>query len=135
MFQPGGVAQARQEEGEFLFPIFEHRTEQGSAKFELHEESEGTQRLFSLAAPVLDVYIAPMGEAQNAAALQDLLAGAVGPYRDIVLLNAAAALLVAETVETLHDGVEMAGGVIDDGRAQRTLDALTAASNAEVAPA
>jgi hypothetical protein len=55
MFQPGGVAQARQEEGEFLFPIFEHRTEQGSAKFELHEESEGTQRLFSLAAPVLDV--------------------------------------------------------------------------------
>ena len=55
MFQPGGVAQARQEEGEFLFPIFEHRTEHGSAKFELHEESEGTQRLFSLAAPVLDV--------------------------------------------------------------------------------
>lgn len=55
MFQPGGVAQARQEEAEFLFPIFEHRTGQGSAKFELHEESEGTQRLFSLAAPVLDV--------------------------------------------------------------------------------
>lgn len=55
LFQPGGVAQARQEEGEFLFPVFEHRTEQGAAKFELHEESEGTQRLFSLAAPVLDV--------------------------------------------------------------------------------
>ena len=55
LFQPGGVAQARQEEGEFLFPVFEHRTEQGTAKFELHEESEGTQRLFSLAAPVLDV--------------------------------------------------------------------------------
>lgn len=55
MFQPSGVAQARQEEGEFLVPIFEPRTEQGSAKFELHEESEGTQRLFNLAAPLLDV--------------------------------------------------------------------------------
>lgn len=55
LFQPGGVAQARQEEGEFLLPVFEHRTEHGTAKFELHEESEGTQRLFSLAAPVLDV--------------------------------------------------------------------------------
>jgi uncharacterized protein len=55
LLQPGGVAQARQEEGEVMLPIFEHRTEQASAKFELHEESEGTQRLFSLAAPVLDV--------------------------------------------------------------------------------
>ncbi|MBI1397864.1 MAG: AAA family ATPase [Betaproteobacteria bacterium] len=55
LLQAGGIAQARQEEGEFLFPMFEHRTEHGAAKFELHEESEGTQRLFSLAAPVLDV--------------------------------------------------------------------------------
>ena len=55
VFQSGGVAQAQQEEGEVMFPIFEHRTERGSAKFELHEESDGTQRLFSLAAPVLDV--------------------------------------------------------------------------------
>ena len=55
LFQPGGVAQAHQEEGEVMFPIFEHRTDQGSAKFELQDESDGTQRLFSLAAPVLDV--------------------------------------------------------------------------------
>ncbi len=55
LLQPGGVAQAQQEEREMMFPIFEHRTENGSAKFELHEESEGTQRLFCLAAPVLDV--------------------------------------------------------------------------------
>ena len=47
LFQPGGVAQAHQEEGEVMFPIFEHRTEQGSAKFELQDESDGTQRLFS----------------------------------------------------------------------------------------
>ncbi len=55
LFQAGGVAQARQEEGEFLFPVFEHRTPNGSARFELHEESEGTQRLFGMAAPVLEV--------------------------------------------------------------------------------
>jgi len=55
MFQPGGVAQARQEEGEFAVPVFEHRTGHGAAKFELHEESEGTQRLYGLAAPVLEV--------------------------------------------------------------------------------
>lgn len=54
-FQPGAGVQARQEEAQFLFPVFEHRTEHGTAKFELHEESEGTQRLFCLAAPVLDV--------------------------------------------------------------------------------
>ncbi len=54
-FQPGGVTQARQVEAEFLVPMFEHRTDNGSATFELHEESEGTQRFFTLAAPVLDV--------------------------------------------------------------------------------
>ncbi|MEX8498636.1 MAG: ATP/GTP-binding protein [Leptothrix ochracea] len=46
--------QATQEEHEILFPVFEHTTLHGSAKFELHEESEGTQRLYGLIAPVLD---------------------------------------------------------------------------------
>jgi len=61
---------------------------------------------------------------QNAKALRRLLAGEKGPYRDIVLLNAAAAFLVADKVETLRDGVELAGAVIDDGRAQTALDRL-----------
>ena len=47
--------------------------------------------------------------AHNAAALRRLLDGEKGPYRDIVLLNAAAALLVADKVETLKDGI----GLID----------------------
>ena len=51
----GGVAHASREEGEFLVPMFKHTTAKGSATFELQEESEGTQRLFSLVAPVLDV--------------------------------------------------------------------------------
>jgi uncharacterized protein len=46
--------QATQEEREFLMPVFEHSTSKGSAKFELHDESEGTQRLYGLIAPVLD---------------------------------------------------------------------------------
>jgi hypothetical protein len=44
-----------QEEREFLLPVFEHTTSKGSATFELHDESEGTQRLYGLIAPVLDV--------------------------------------------------------------------------------
>lgn len=46
--------QASQEEREFMMPVFEHSTPKGSAKFELHDESEGTQRLYGLIAPVLD---------------------------------------------------------------------------------
>lgn len=46
--------QASQEEHEVLLPVFEHTTSQGSATFEFHDESEGTQRLFGLIAPVLD---------------------------------------------------------------------------------
>lgn len=53
-FRAGGVAQASQEDGEFLVPIFEHTTPKGRAKFELEDESEGTQRLYALVAPVLE---------------------------------------------------------------------------------
>jgi anthranilate phosphoribosyltransferase len=62
--------------------------------------------------------------AHNAEALRRLLAGERSPYRDIVALNAAAAFLVGDKVETLREGVELAGVVIDEGRAQGALDAL-----------
>jgi anthranilate phosphoribosyltransferase len=71
----------------------------------------------------------------NAQAIRDLLAGRKGAYRDIVLLNAAAALLVAEKVETLREGADLAATVIDDGRARATLDALVEASNAGIVTA
>jgi anthranilate phosphoribosyltransferase len=67
---------------------------------------------------------------QNAAALKRLLDGEKGPYRDIVLLNSAAAFLVGEKVETLREGVELAGAVIDDGRAQGALDKLVSLAGA-----
>lgn len=53
VMSPSGL-QASQEEREILMPVFEHSTPNGSAKFELHDESEGTQRLYGLIAPVLD---------------------------------------------------------------------------------
>lgn len=53
VMSPNGL-QASQEERELLIPVFEHSTPNGSAKFELHDESEGTQRLYGLIAPVLD---------------------------------------------------------------------------------
>lgn len=62
----------------------------------------------------------------NAAALRRMLDGEKGPYRDIVLLNAAAALIISDKVETLRDGVAMGGELIDSGRAKATLDKLIA---------
>ncbi|HCR67210.1 MAG TPA: anthranilate phosphoribosyltransferase, partial [Oceanicaulis sp.] len=67
---------------------------------------------------------------ENAQAIRDLLKGAQGPYRDIVLINAAAALKLAGLAEDLKTGAELAGAAIDDGRAQAALDALVTASNA-----
>jgi len=60
--------------------------------------------------------------AHNAAALRALLQGAPGPYRDAVLLNAGAALIVAGAVETLVEGVEEAAEVIDKGLANALLN-------------
>jgi anthranilate phosphoribosyltransferase len=65
----------------------------------------------------------------NAAALGRMLDGEQGAYRDVVLLNAAAAFLVGGKVETLREGVELAQAVIDDGRARAALDGLIAATH------
>ena len=62
--------------------------------------------------------------AENAAALDALLSGAPGAYRDTVLLNAAAALVVAGRVATLADGAMMAAHAIDGGAARAALAAL-----------
>lgn len=66
--------------------------------------------------------------AQNAAALRALLDGAPGGYRDAVLLNAAAALLVAEAAPDLKAGVEMARAAIDSGAARAKVQRLAALS-------
>ncbi|MEQ9260696.1 MAG: anthranilate phosphoribosyltransferase [Roseovarius sp.] len=61
---------------------------------------------------------------ENGAAFRALLAGAPGAYRDAVLLNAAAALVVAGKVESLRDGVEMARESIDSGAAKARIETL-----------
>jgi anthranilate phosphoribosyltransferase len=62
--------------------------------------------------------------ADNAAALRRLLAGEAGAYRDAVLLNAAAALVVAGKAADLRDGVARAAESLDSGTAAARLDAL-----------
>jgi len=57
----------------------------------------------------------------NAAIAREVLAGAPGPRRDVVLLNAAAALVVAGRATDLKDGVRQAAAAIDDGRAAAML--------------
>ena len=72
------------------------------------------------------------GDAEtNARAITDLLAGAEGPYRDIVLLNAAAALVVADKAEHLTAGVGLAAEAIASGKAKDTLARLVAITNAD----
>ncbi|HEU4960943.1 MAG TPA: anthranilate phosphoribosyltransferase [Sphingomonas sp.] len=60
--------------------------------------------------------------AYNAAALRRLLKGERGAYRDAVLINAAAALIVAGRVDTLSDGAALAGETLDSGAADTLLD-------------
>jgi anthranilate phosphoribosyltransferase len=60
--------------------------------------------------------------AGNADVLRSVLAGAPGPVRETVLLNAAAALWIAEAAPTLHEGYEMAASAIDTGRAAAILE-------------
>ncbi len=66
----------------------------------------------------------------NAAIVHDVLAGKPGPARDIALVNAAAAFVVAGLVPDLGAGVELARAVVDDGRAAATLDAFVTSTAA-----
>jgi len=71
------------------------------------------------------------GDAEtNAAALQAVLEGRKGAYRDVAVLNAAAALVVAAKANTLADGVKLAQHAIDSGKALGALDRLIGVSNA-----
>lgn len=58
----------------------------------------------------------------NAQAIRDLLDGKASAYRDIVLMNTGAALVVAGLAEDLRDGVDKARATIDSGKAKETLN-------------
>ncbi|GGB61965.1 anthranilate phosphoribosyltransferase [Roseibium aquae] len=67
--------------------------------------------------------------AENAAALRGVLDGARNAYRDVVLMNAAGALIVAGKCASLKEGVALAAQSIDSGAAADRLKRLVAASN------
>lgn len=69
--------------------------------------------------------------ATNAEIIRSILAGVRGAPRDVVLLNAGAALFVAGAVSAVRDGIARAADAIDSGAARRTLDAMTGISQAE----
>ncbi|MDB5437949.1 MAG: anthranilate phosphoribosyltransferase [Caulobacteraceae bacterium] len=97
---------------------------------EVAEWRDGTLRLFTVTPEAVGLPRASLedlrggGPEENALALRALLGGQTGAYRDIVLLNSAAALLVADKVETLSEGVETAARSIDSGAAASALDKL-----------
>ena len=103
---------------------------------EVAEWTDGAVRRFTVTPedaglPRADLAALRGGDAEeNAVALRALLDGATGAYRDIVLLNAAAALIVADRAVDLAEGAALAARVIDDGRAAKALADLVEATNA-----
>jgi anthranilate phosphoribosyltransferase len=69
---------------------------------------------------------------ENAAHIRAVLGGQQGAFRNVVLLNAAAALLVAGKAKTLREGVALAAQSIDSGKARAVLEALVKLSHAKV---
>ena len=67
--------------------------------------------------------------AENAAAIKRLLEGEQGPFRDIAVLNAGAALVITGKAPDLAAGVEQAAAAIDSGAAKKALDDLVRISN------
>lgn len=68
---------------------------------------------------------------ENARAIEHLLDGGAGPFRDIVLMNAAAGLFVSGKAPDLPTGASMAAEAIDSGRGKQTLQRLAALSHGE----
>ncbi len=80
--------------------------------------------------PFADAAALKGGDAEhNAAALRGVLEGKPGAFRDIVLLNAAAALLVAGKADDLRAGVDLAADTISSGAAVTTLQRLITVTN------
>jgi anthranilate phosphoribosyltransferase len=74
-----------------------------------------------------DLQISSLDEAANS--LTSVLKNDPGPKRDIALLNAAAAIVIAEKAKDLKEGLEIARKSLDDGKAAKALELLIAESN------
>ena len=97
---------------------------------QIAEWRNGSVRLFNITPEAVGLERSALADLrggdpqENAKALRAVLQGQRGAYRDIVLLNAAAAFLVADKVETLREGVDLAAQSIDTGAALRALETL-----------
>jgi anthranilate phosphoribosyltransferase len=98
------------------------------------EVREGTVRTFYVHPADYGLPKAPVGAltggdaGRNAALVEQVLAGAPGPPRDVVLLNAGAALMLAGVAESVQAGVARAAAAVDSGAARATLDRLRTTS-------
>jgi anthranilate phosphoribosyltransferase len=82
---------------------------------------------YGLAKASLDTLLG--GDAQvNAAIIRDVLDGRAGPARDVVLLNAGAALFIAGRAASVREGIARGADAIDSGRAKQVLQQLVAVS-------
>src|SRR5580698_5278543 len=96
------------------------------------EVKSGSVRRFTVTPEDFGVSRAPIeavrgGTAQeNAATIRDIFAGKAGPQRDVVLVNAAAALVAAGVASDFGDGTQLAGAALASGAAKEKLEALAA---------
>ncbi|MGH6850898.1 MAG: anthranilate phosphoribosyltransferase [Methylocella sp.] len=109
-------------------PTFVTALEDGHIRsFEIAPEDAGISR-----ASLAD--LAGGDPAANAAALRDVLGGAMNAYRDIAILNAAVALVVGGKADDLKHGTALAAAALDDGLAADTLAKLVQVSNRAAPP-
>ena len=104
-------------------PTFVAALEKGAIRsFEVSPEDVGLKRAAGEALKGGDA-------TANASALRNVLSGLPSPYRDVALLNAAAALVVAGRAKDLKEGMALGVKSIDDGAAAERLKRLVAVSN------
>jgi anthranilate phosphoribosyltransferase len=103
----------------------------------VHELREGDVTSFTVDAVALGLAPASAAELrgggpdENAEVVRRVLGGEPGAHRDIVVLNAGAALVVAGHADDLSDGITIAAAAIDDGRATAALAALVEVSRSQ----
>jgi anthranilate phosphoribosyltransferase len=94
----------------------------------VHEVIDGETREYTVSPEEFGLTSAPTGSIrggtpeQNASIMRRILSGEPGPLRDVVLLNAAGALVAGDIVQDLADGVKAAAAAIDSGAAKQRLE-------------
>ncbi len=96
------------------------------------EVKDGSVRRFAVTPEDFGVSRAPIGSVrggtaqENAVTIRDIFAGKAGPHHDIVIANAAAALVAAGVAQDFGDGAQLAGAALASGAAKEKLEALAA---------